>query len=338
MQYQYALAQNVHGLILALADRPMSGAEECKNALEEFGKLNEIRPYGLALLNYGFCKRKHADSWKRDLHLYPTEQARVLCKEAEKALKKAIGIFDYDAMRGKSNKVNEPLRLWEGLNELGSLYTDWGWLERSLNNLVEAENLYQKSIKLLNRAIHVAEDHKLKFQKADSLDDLAQTYGDRSFLYKQLGNHAEAEDDRRKAEQYQIEAEVIVPEAFKVKEGQSMSSSDEPGQPYWLIEGKAHMWRGVWLLRDLETANNMLAAEKAEKVKQGMYQFLMATIYFRHYQGAFQFDRVKKYFIQFLQTAQIPPDQACQRILKAGEDYQEDFTFLVNTVENLLGY
>jgi hypothetical protein len=69
-----------------------------------------------------------------------------------------------------------------------------------------------------------------------------------------------------------------------------------------------------------------------------MREIIFGMIYFQHFsENSMRLDRNKRYFIQYIDEARVPADWTRKFIQDIGKEYNEDLSFLVNTVDNLLG-
>ncbi|HIP97359.1 MAG TPA: ATP-binding protein, partial [Anaerolineae bacterium] len=143
------LSLNTLGLVHVFDDVPMRGQRRCEEALAIFERLEHQRGIGLAHNALGLALRKRAEQWK--VGTYSLEEAEDFFKEAVKHLEEAKRIF--------TRLVDEPLRLWETYNELGSTYCDWAWLLLQQGRADEAGERYDLAEKYLQESIQIAEEH-----------------------------------------------------------------------------------------------------------------------------------------------------------------------------------
>jgi len=330
--YPIALSRNTLGRIYTLEDHPIWGERECSTALGFFESFRAPRGIGLACNSLGFALRQRGNHWKLGETVYPVNDVEQYFGQADKYLNRAIQIFS-------SGDTPEPLRLWEAYNELGSLYCDWGWLARQAKeDAVTALEYYTASVQHQEKALAVAEEHHFLFQLADSLDDLAQAFGDQSFLLLSMGQEDEARECRAQAEAHLERIETLIPEAFKLIAGQGFGDAPEPGEAYWLSLGKVHFWRGVWAFRDLE-ANNVVAKERDATVERAMAELIEAIAYFQHYDESrsYQLQRTIRYITDFVQEQQIPANQLRDRIDSYARMYALNLAVLHEAVDDMLG-
>ncbi|HIP71126.1 MAG TPA: ATP-binding protein [Anaerolineae bacterium] len=287
--YPLALALNTRGRIFTLDNHPDWGVKECRKALVTVREIGDNRGAGLALNGLGYSLRKQANQWK--FGGISPEEADLIFQEAVEILNEAAGIF---------SQFNEPVRLWEAYNELGSLYCDWGWLMRQQRtDQPKALEYYAQSIDYQEQALNLAKEHKLESQILDSFDDLAQAYGDRSTLNIELENIEAAHQDREQAEVYLNDVLNSIDDSFKLAAGGFEPTLSE-GETQWLAMGKLHLWRGIWYFRDIEN-KQVLKEEIENRLKKAMENLFLSSIYFRQYwPTSFDYDRTMGYLTKYL--------------------------------------
>ena len=175
-----------------------------------------------------------------------------------RVLERAIQIFD-------PKKVNEPLRLWEAYNELGSTYCDLGWLRLQQGDEKGADAAYQEAVNSLEKSVEIAQAHELHIQEADSCDDLAQVYRD-------WGRYEEAES-------WLGRVDVLIDPQYRLVEGLGFQEIEEPIDFCWVCLGKIHLQRSIWDYRSAqrpETAD----ADREELLDNSMRNYALATAYF----------------------------------------------------------
>ncbi len=287
--YPLALALNTLGIIYTLDNHPNWGVKECHEALETVKAIGDDRGIGMALIGLGYSLRKQANQWK--FGGISAKEANSIFQQAAKTLNEAVDIF---------SAFDEPIRLWEANNELGSLYCDWAWLMRSrLNDRSQALAYYDQSISYQEQARKLADEHDLESQTWDSLDDLAQAYGDRSTLNIEMDDIETARRDRQQAERYLIEVDGSIDAKFKLAVGGFDSETGE-GEAQWVAMGKLHLWRGVWRFRDVEY-KQAAEGETESRLKEAMANLFLSSIYFRQYwPTSFDYDRTMGYLTNYL--------------------------------------
>jgi tetratricopeptide (TPR) repeat protein len=242
-----------------------------------------------------------------------------------------------------SKKFAEPLRLWEAYNEIGSLLCDWGWLARSqAGNYEFSLRHYDAAIAYQLKAKEVAEQHDLEAQLLDSLDDLAQDYGDRSILLVSLNQSDVAAQDRKRAEQHLAQVANLVHESFKLAPGKGFPGGlvDEQfeGNTQWLAMGKKHLWQDIWLFRDLE--NELTSRVNRDAVlEEAMENLFLSSAYFRRYWAtSFDYDRAIGYLTEFLPKSGVRLDQAQKQIEAVEKKYAIHLPELHDLVSRTLLY
>lgn len=332
-KYPLALSLNTRGLINVLEDHPMWGERDCKDALRMCEEIGDPRGIGLAHMGLGFALRKRGDQWKLDV--YSQKEAEIFFEESEEHLKKATKIF--------SETVSEPIRLWEAYNELGSLQCDWSWLtyhrpKAKKETLVQrALDQYSQAIDYQKRALQVASDQNLSFQVADSYDDLAQAYADLSFLLRDLGRIAEADESLSTASSYLDEILEMIPKEFHLAQGEELQQTPGLGESYWLSLGKVHLQRGIWLLRNVERGQYSVLEREAH-LREGIQYFAISAAYFHQYwphshasnQGLIA-------FASRLHKAEVSAELARNVVQEVAKDYQVNLDRLLETIDNVLG-
>lgn len=304
--YPLALSINTKGIIDSMSDKPMWGAEQCREALRMCTEIGEQRGIGLAYNGLGLALRKRGDQWKHDR--CTQEKAVVFFTESEAFLKQAEQIF--------SLQVKEPIRLWEAHNELGSLYCDWAWLEQERKDAIAALELYAKSIATQKKAL--AQAGELAFQKLDSLDDLAQVHADLSFLLLSYaepgkpvvvnGEETTAAVQRKQAESYNSQILKAIPEEFHIQPRTGFGDIQEPGSSYWQSLAKAWKWRGSWLFRDVEYGN--LNGQDPETVLADATEFYLLSLAYaqKFWPQSYNFQRGLKALGHFWQENSRTPE------------------------------
>lgn len=330
--YPLALALNTKGIIRALDNHPNWGVQDCRNALETVEEIGDDRGTGLALIGLGYTLRKQANQWKSGG--ISIAMANASFQEAVGVLNKAGDIF--------SNKFTEPIRRWEAYSELGSLYCDWAWLARSQKDAQQAEEYYDKAINYQKQAEKIAKENKLESQTLDTLDDLAQAYGDRSTLYIEMEKIEASRRDREQAEAYLDEVETLIDAKFKLTSGGFIPGSGE-GETQWVAMGKRHLWRGIWRFRDVEY-RQVDQGDVENRLSDAMENLFLSTIYFRQYwPTSFDYDHTMGYLTDYLpQIRKYMPSTpqplawAKARVTKLEEEYSIQLPELHNLIDRTI--
>lgn len=119
------------------------------------------------------------------------------------------------------------------------------------------------------KALEVAREHNLRYQEADTRDDLAKLLIDQ-------GRFAEAESELDYIEQH------LVPDEFRLVPGQGFDSNQQPGETTWLVQGKVHLKRGLWILRQLRLNENAVDGQEA-MLDHAIEHFALAVVYFQQF-------------------------------------------------------
>ena len=330
--YPLALALNTRGRIFTLDNHPNWGVEECRKALDTVREIGDDRGVGLTLNGLGYSLRKQANQWK--FGGISPQEANLIFQEADKVLNEARAIF---------SQFEEPVRLWEAYNELGSLYCDWGWLARQQRaDQPKALEYYAQSIAYQEQALNLAKEHKLEAQILDSFDDLAQAYGDRSTLNIELENIEAARQNREQAEAYLNDVLDSIDDSFKLAEGGFDPALSE-GETQWMALGKLHLWRGIWYFRDIEN-KQVLKEEVENRLKKAMENLFLSSIYFRQYwPTSFDYDRTMGYLTkylpqigEYLSPAQQPAKWAETQLEEIEDKYKIQLQELHNLIARMI--
>ncbi len=280
LDYPLGLSENTTGLSAVHSGKPVTGVAWCRKALNRFQSLGAPRGIGLARLALGFALRRQADLWKGQT--YTPQQAEKHFSAAHEELLEAIRIFE--------EQVNEPTRLIEAYEEMGSLLCDWAWLvqvqyrkartrHQQLELRIRSENLYSQAEDYLQRAARLAEEKDLTLQGIDALDDLSQVYHDRSQLYEEYDerrNHYGREGD---ALLTKIMAEA--PKEYKLTQCGLQRIADAQ-EEWWLALGKVELSQGVRTLRQA-MAHDISTVDKNRLVRDAAQHYAAAVAYFQMY-------------------------------------------------------
>jgi len=288
--------------------------------------IQHARGIGLACLGLGFVLRKRGHQWTQEV--YSHQDAEKFFDEADVQLQRARDIFSRQV-------TDEPLRLWEAYNELGSLCCDRGWLHwKVFGNNQKAAMYYDQSIDYQNRALKVAEDHNWKFQVADSLDDLAQVYSDKGFLW---ANVDAGKACRSAAASSLVRIEGMIPAKFQLVAGEGFHQLARPGEAFLLSLGKVHLQYGIWLFREVEQ-ESLSGNTRLEKLREGIQQFAIATAYFqRYWPESHNLGTNLNAFAKRLQLAEVPPEFARSCVRQVAKKYRVNLDALLDTIDNALG-
>ena len=316
-----ALAYNVTGEIHTQANEAEEAIEWCERARRIFADMEYVRGLGLAYIGLGRAYRKLGDKGKRGQ--YSFKNAQEAFQEAEGCLQKAFEIFGDGEPR-----VDEPLRRWEALNELGSTYTDWAYLLDWYHLPKEADEAFQMSVSFQKQAAQVADemvkkDPSFGLRLLDSYDDLA-------YAYAAWGEQDEAERYLRKIDQ-------AIPDAYRLVEGQGFQDMPNPVDGYWLVLGKYHLQRGVWARQAAEQGRT--PQEKDHRLEESAYHFALALAYFQKFSPeqtyVFVISRTMYQHFKTLGTQRL--ERLRDEVMRVGEQYGVDMGRLLDTLDDTIG-
>ncbi len=218
-----------------------------------------------------------------------------------------------------TEQVDEPIRLWEVLNELGSLYCDWGYLLQQQGSESSAKQNREQAIQYHLEAYEVAQKHGLQFQQADTCDDLAQVFADQ-------GNMDQANEWLNKGLD-------LVPAQYAIEPSVGVQEITEIGDFYWLILGKANLQQGIWLLKSV--ANNSNNTDPFDELEQGIKYFALATTYFSQYwYSSNNLEQKIRTMARYLNGTGISFDKLKAEIDKLGLHYKMDLKVLIEAIKN----
>lgn len=330
LDFPLALSYNTIGWLEVFAENPDRGIQLCKKALQIFADLEPApgrRGVGLANLALGAACRQRGEVWKSTV--YESKQdAKSSFEEAAGYLKIASQIF-------RKKRVDEPIRLWEACNELGSLYCEWGWLVRSWDEK-EARKKYRKSIRYLIYSAALADKYNLELQKLDSLDDLAHAFAD-------MGDFATAQD-------WLAKLESQIPPRYRIVERIGFQEFENPIEEYWLVLGKLHLQRAVWAYRHTEhdqfsplgrkvLINDYSVLLPDQLLDKMAEQYALASAYFAQYSPRHPRHQVTiKSIYRRVKTLNMEQLRRMTGIVKSvGQTYRVDLRDLLATLEDAMG-
>jgi tetratricopeptide (TPR) repeat protein len=307
-RFPIALSRNTLGLIHALEGQYEWGWRECQLALSIFEELELPRGIGLACNALGFVLRHQGEAW--NVKLYDPDRISALFQQAEEFLNQAVNIF--------SEQVQEPIRLWEAYNELGSLDRAWGNLLQQEDHAAALKR-YEEAVSFQLKALEVAQLHDLHFQEADTCDDLAQVFADQR--------------DFDKAHRWLQRSLSLVPEGYTLAAGKGFEGAPEPGEAYWLILGKTHQRLGIWALPSNGLANPS-HDEWAKKVEAGFQHFALAAAYFeRYWPNTIMLSRRLRLMARYLHKSGSDLLEAKQVVNQVATDYAISLATFLDTLE-----
>ncbi len=256
-----AYSLNTLGLAYIYDNRPALGARRCERALQIFEELGQLRGAGLAHLALGLGYRRRAEEWKEEEYTF--EEAVKFYETSRGHLERARDIF--------STAVQEPLRLWEAYNELGSLYCDWAWLLSKHSGNGVAQDKYREAIAWLEASVKVVRGKReLELQLAESYDDLSQVYAD-------MGNEAECDV-------YVARVLELIPTDYRLT-SKGFERSPEPAvEEWWRLLGKVHLGKAVRQIKRAVDLGKALSDEEKDRWLYGAAEdYAHAVVYFQQY-------------------------------------------------------
>jgi Tetratricopeptide repeat len=269
-KYEQALSRNTLGLVLTRQGFPEAGINECLEALKMCESQGQVRGIGLACNALGYAYRKLGERWRDKV--INSDQARHSYDAGFHYLMQAKEIF---STAGKE----EPARLWECYNELGSLKREQGLL---LRNRMQPEGIlaiFEESLNYEVKGLEQAQKVGLKFFINESLEDLAQIHGEIYFLLKELGKTEKAVSVFSHANAYLAEIIDNTNAKYHLQSGIGFieAEANDDGTADWLALGKVYRWSGSWLFE--ENKNSTETGYLAEAVEY----LLLSAVYFERY-------------------------------------------------------
>jgi len=262
--YPIALSFNTRGRIQVLRGRAELGVRDCQTALNIFEDIESARGIGLAANALGWGCRKRATllfdkkaDWENVIHNF---------QSAIEFFERAASIF--------SESVDEPIRLWETLNELGSVYRDWGDCIQTMGQK-QFQHMYNQAQEYYNQALEIAEEHNLLFQLADTHDDLAQL--------------AVSQSNPELMDSWLNQVNNLISDYSETHDRL------EQGDAYWLVLGKIYWQRASWNIQ-LIKQGQLTEEKEGQTTKASLNFFTLALVHFQKYwpDTAFVKDRYKK--------------------------------------------
>ncbi|MBK8988167.1 MAG: tetratricopeptide repeat protein [Chloroflexi bacterium] len=350
-RYTIALSRNTRGLIYAMKGDFEVGIQECQQALAICEDIGELRGIGLACLALGFSLRRRGEQWKRGALISTKTRAVSDFAQAKAYLERAITVFSnpkdesLHSWTDKANRtwVNEPIRLWEGLNELGSLYCDRAYLALNIEeNESVLSDYYNQAIAAQEKSLDIAVSKGLKFQTTDSYDDLAQVYHDYARLLKRMGKEEEAGQFFKKAEKHLLKIENhLVPAEFQFMKHQPAKktrSLPQSGLTYWQSLGKLYLQRSEWEAKKLEYREVTFGLERFASMELLVRYQALSFAYFQRYgpQSA-HLSKMLSTFTKRLDSLKVPPELARETVGQVEAETGFNLRRLINTIDNTLG-
>jgi tetratricopeptide (TPR) repeat protein len=325
-----AFSYMTRSYVVVLEGHSIWGEKYALRALDIFTHYNHQRGIGMVFNGLGFAARKRGNQWKEDV--YPAQEAQSYFQEAVGYFGKAATTF--------TEKINEPLRLWEAYNELGSTFCNWGWLILNYAELGNQEQVlakYQESLSYQEKALAIAEANNLSFQRLDSYDDLAQVYSDMNFLLIGMGRGDEAERYGRQATASLEKIEQLIPKEYYLQKGKGFSGTLVEGDAYWLALGKLFYWRGVWGFREIE--QGLVPPGQLEgKKREATQQLITSCIYYhRFWPTAEGLERATDRLCRNLQRIKASPAWAHEQVRQMANTYWVDLSLVDRAIDDILG-
>jgi tetratricopeptide (TPR) repeat protein len=306
-RYPVALSYNTRGLISAL-DNPdsFSGQRDCELALSIFEEINTPRGTGLACNALGFILRKRGAGWTSNQ--CTSEQALQWYAESGKYFERAKEIF----------KDGEKIRLWEALNELGSLNRDWACLLNHLKDAEGAKKRFDQSLGFQRQALTLAQESNMRFQQIDTLDDMAELYMDQGDF-----------DEARK----NIEScKALIPPEFNLADAQKQP---HPGEVYWFSLAKIQLREGML---KTQMARRETPPDN-RNVVDGLHCLLTAFVYFLLYSEKPNFLKQKaSEIVALLKELELPSALIADAFRKVVGEHGFDLSILCSVLQKEYRY
>lgn len=297
-RYPIALSYNTRGLIRAL-DNPgvLDGQRDCELALSIFQEINAPRGIGLSCNALGFILRKRGEGWV--LKKCTPEQALHWYGEAEKHFKRAKEIF----------KDGEKIRLWEALNELGSLNRDWAYLLKYLQDEEAARKRFAQALDFYGEALKLAKESNMGFQQVDTLDDMAE-------LYLDWGNFEQA---KKKLEN----CRALIPPEFNLT---NAKKDPRPGEVHWFSLAKIQLREGMMKIQ----RGQQNAPHDIFQVADGVRCLVSSFMYFSLYspQQPTYLEQKAQEIVAMLKELAIPSELASDAFRQIVGEYDSDLSAL----------
>jgi len=311
--YPLALSLNTRGLIHLLAGEPHRALQRCLEALNICQRLEDWRGQGMACNALGrvYCALGNLNREG----VYDFDQAVDFYRKAEETLAQAVHIF--------SNEVSERVRLVEAYNELGDVYRDWGILLQKNGREEKAVRLFERALDEYERSLEEAGDD-WPVTQADSYEDMADVYTLRG----------ELEQANKRLQQ----AQGLVPEEYRLVEGQGFPEVEHPVEGLWQVMGKVYLARGhniVAPVRELDKLNE----EQEATLLDGIEQYALAVAYFLRYSPHLRLHRkaLSAVYESLKRRGIHRLEKARERVSAVAERYRVDLSPLLADIDETLG-
>ncbi len=295
--YPIALSLNTRGLIQILRGQIEPGIRDCQTAFNIFAEMNSDRGTGLAYNALGWGRRQKGASLFADgmalETVAPSYQSAIL------SLERSVSIF--------SQTVDEPIRLWEAFNEMGSAYRDWGDCAQAVDQELSGQK-YDQAQAYYHQALEIAEEHNLLFQLADTHDDLAQ-------IAVSQGNPQSVASSLDMANKL-------------VSDYLAARGPLEQGDAYWFVLGKIGWQQAMWNISEIKQGH-LTDAKKHQAIRECANHFSAAIVHFQKYwpDTALVASRYEK-MLSLLTLLHIPLSEIRDSLTAAAEKQGCDLSFL----------
>lgn len=301
-KHPIALSLNTRGRIQILRGQIELGIRDCQTALNMFEEIHSTRGKGLAYNALGWGYRQKGNNTLRQR--MDVENAIPVFEQAIRYLEKAISIF--------SEEVDEPIRLWEAQNELGSIYRDWGDMVRILNPK-ESKQKYSQAQEHYDLSLKVAQEHNLCFQLADTYDDLAQI--------------AVNQGHTQIAAYWLEQIKTLIPSEHCTSLAKTHSNLEQ-GDAYWLILAKTN-WQKAVQHTLLASQDNLTKQEKKQTIQTSIEYFALAVVHFQKYWPNTSLVKVRhKRMMSLCAALPVPKNTIKIKLDEIAEHYHCDLGFL----------
>ena len=259
--YRIALSLNSRALVHLEYGRPHRAENLVREAYAICEKLNVKRGIGLTATTLGMTLRYLGNI--DELHTFSKSQAYF--GDSIRELRNAISIFE--------DRVDEPVRLVEALNQLGATYRDWARLALKQPHPEPQEQTLHLAVRAFNESIEAAHKNGFWALYADSCEDLADTY-------KLSGQYALANE-------WLNRGDAIIPVEYKLAKGTDSGAPqqkretialDDRVELYWLMLGKIELTCGE-IEKTARPANGDGAA-RGEWLRKMAEHYILAAYYF----------------------------------------------------------
>ncbi|MBN1286796.1 MAG: ATP-binding protein [Anaerolineae bacterium] len=262
--FRLALTQNTWSRVATYDGHPEQGIRRAQDALATFEDLGDWRGIGLAHNAMGLAYRRYGEQWK--LNYCEPKEAQDYYQKALDHLSAAVDIF--------TNEHQEPLRLWEAYSEMGSTYTDLAFMHLSNAEYFPQEvfdrrvEFYRLAVESFKKALDSLVPGEMGPQRIDTYEDLAQVHAD-------FDHPDEAEAALRAAD-------ALVPDEYRLVEGQGFRQIEEPQLVYWASLGKIYQRLGIETVKKAQEIGSEATEEYGALLDQAAREFAFAYAYFRH--------------------------------------------------------